>query len=42
MERSTAPCALGKKVLLCVGEKARERRKWRLGKIEGWEWKISK
>jgi hypothetical protein len=28
--------------LLRVGEGARERRKWRLGELEGWEWKISK
>jgi hypothetical protein len=38
-EGSRAPCALGKKVLLRVGEEARERRKWWLGKIEGWECK---
>jgi hypothetical protein len=23
-----------------VGEEARERRKWRLGELEGWEWKF--
>ena len=27
---------------LCEVEEDRGRRKWRLGKIEGWEWKIPK
>jgi hypothetical protein len=27
--------------LLRVGKKSQGEKKWRLGKIEGWEWKIS-
>jgi hypothetical protein len=32
-ERSRAPCALA----VCVGEEDREKREWRLGKMQGWE-----
>jgi hypothetical protein len=31
-----------RRLLLRVGESSQGEKKWRLGKIEGWEWKISK
>jgi hypothetical protein len=31
-----------RRLLLRVGESSQGQKKWRLGKIEGWEWKISK
>jgi hypothetical protein len=37
-EGSRAPCALP----AARGGRSQGEKKWRLGKIEGWEWKISK